>query len=311
MKTIKILLPVIVSFVFAAVCAQDQKDIFRVLASSGDVTIFCNNKWSPVYTSNKVHEGDKIKLGENSYVGLIHNKGNTIELKKPGSYNVNQLAEKLTTANSGLAHKYASYVVGEMAKSDDKDLNKGHYKYMAVTGAVERSTGAAAIKLLAPNETEVLNSTITLRWIGIENAKAYVVKITNRFEETVFSQVTSGTVLKIDLNNLGTEEHLHILTVSVKENPKIKSGQYALNHINNEKASSLENTLSTLKRELKQETAINKIIMASFYEQNKLFLDAISAYEEAIIMEPEVYEYKLAYSMFLNRIGLGEYYKFE
>jgi len=62
MKTIKILLPVIVSFVFVAVYAQDQKDIFRILASRGDVTVFCNNKWSPVYTSNKVHTGDSSKL---------------------------------------------------------------------------------------------------------------------------------------------------------------------------------------------------------------------------------------------------------
>jgi len=114
------------------------------------------------------------------------------------------------------------------------------------------------------------------------------------------------------LNNLGSgDEQLHILTISVKENPKIKSNQYALHHINNEKASSLEKNLNILKRELKQENSINKIIMASFYEQNKLFLDAISAYEDAIEIEPEVYEYKLAYSRFLNRIGLGEYYRFE
>lgn len=311
MKTIRNLLTVIISFVFVTVFAQDQKEIFRVLASKGDAKVLCNGEWSIIYPTTQLHENDKLKLNKNSYVGIIHNLGTTIELKNPGTYNVNDLAKKLSTTNSGLSHKYADYVLGELAKSNDKDLNKEHYKYMAVTGAVERSTGYSAIKVLAPNETEVLNSTITLRWVGVENTKTYLVKITNRFEETVFSQVTSGTELKIDLNKLGTEERLHILTVSDKENNKIKSGHYALNHVNNEKATSLENTLKALKKELNQETSINKIIMASFYEQNKLFLDAISAYEEAIKIEPDVYEYKLVYSMFLNRIGLGEYYHFE
>ena len=41
--------------------------------------------------------------------------------------------------------------------------------------------------------------------------------------------------------------------------------------------------------------------MAGFYEENKLYIDAITAYEEAIKMAPDVTTYKDAYDEFLLR----------
>jgi cytochrome c-type biogenesis protein CcmH/NrfG len=41
--------------------------------------------------------------------------------------------------------------------------------------------------------------------------------------------------------------------------------------------------------------------MAGFYEENKLFVDAIGAYEEAIKLAPDVPTYKEAYEEYLLR----------
>ena len=49
------------------------------------------------------------------------------------------------------------------------------------------------------------------------------------------------------------------------------------------------------------ETALNKFIMAGFYEENKLLIDAITAYEQAIKLAPDVPTYKEAYEEFLLR----------
>jgi len=51
--------------------------------------------------------------------------------------------------------------------------------------------------------------------------------------------------------------------------------------------------------------------MASFYEQNSLFIDAINAYEEAIIIAPGVKAYKMTYKNFLERVGLEQFFKYE
>jgi cytochrome c-type biogenesis protein CcmH/NrfG len=53
--------------------------------------------------------------------------------------------------------------------------------------------------------------------------------------------------------------------------------------------------------DIQQETALNKFIMAGFYEENKLFVDAIGAYEEAIKLAPDVPTYKEAYEEYLLR----------
>ena len=46
---------------------------------------------------------------------------------------------------------------------------------------------------------------------------------------------------------------------------------------------------------------MNKVVLASFYEQNKLLIDAITAYEEAIKLAPDDPTYKDYYEEFLLR----------
>ncbi|MCA6432246.1 MAG: hypothetical protein IM574_01445 [Cytophagales bacterium] len=53
--------------------------------------------------------------------------------------------------------------------------------------------------------------------------------------------------------------------------------------------------------DMKEETALNKFILAGFYEENKLFIDAITAYEQAIKLAPDVPTYREAYEEFLLR----------
>lgn len=60
-------------------------------------------------------------------------------------------------------------------------------------------------------------------------------------------------------------------------------------------------SLTELMTEVSEPTAINKFILAGFYEENNLLIDAISAYEQAIKLEPS---YKEFYEEFLLRHGL-------
>ncbi len=67
----------------------------------------------------------------------------------------------------------------------------------------------------------------------------------------------------------------------------------------------IRKSLTEINAEVHQEeTALNSVILASFYEQNKLYIDAISAYEDAIRLAPDVTAYQESYSNFLTRNGL-------
>jgi hypothetical protein len=48
---------------------------------------------------------------------------------------------------------------------------------------------------------------------------------------------------------------------------------------------------------------LNKFILAGFYEEHKLYIDAGTAYQQAIKMAPDVPSYKEAYDDFLIRNG--------
>jgi hypothetical protein len=54
------------------------------------------------------------------------------------------------------------------------------------------------------------------------------------------------------------------------------------------------------------ETSLSKIIQASLLEENKLYLDALKSYEQAIALQPQVKDYQVAYQQFLHRHNLGK-----
>jgi uncharacterized protein HemY len=62
----------------------------------------------------------------------------------------------------------------------------------------------------------------------------------------------------------------------------------------------LKKEVNDAKGELSEETAIGKYYLGQIYEKNKLYLDAIAAYEQAMKMAPDVAEYKESYDDFLK-----------
>lgn len=66
----------------------------------------------------------------------------------------------------------------------------------------------------------------------------------------------------------------------------------------------IQKSLSEINGEVKEETALSHLLLAGFFEQNKLIIDAIGAYEDAIKMAPDVLAYRESYTAFLDRNGL-------
>ena len=130
----------LLTFFIFTICftASAQDEMFKVLVSKG-----ANQVTSPkapatnLTIGKKLYKEDKITVGANGYLGLAHNCGKTIEIKTPGTYEVSKLAAEVAAQNKGICKKYVDFVVGEMT-SQDEDMAKNKYKYMAVTGSVDR-----------------------------------------------------------------------------------------------------------------------------------------------------------------------------
>jgi archaeosine-15-forming tRNA-guanine transglycosylase len=288
-----------------------QDEIFKVLITKGGnkAIVASTGSTQDLIVGKKLYASDKVVIPTGGYLGLSHKSGKTIELKTPGTYEVTQLVAQVNTQNASVSSKYVTYVAGQMT-ANNEDLAANRYKHMAVTGSVERATDK--IKPVAPSQAVVLDELAILKWnpvkVAKEPAKMYVVTFYNMFDEELLTQETSDTQLVVDLAklNLKTEKNI-VWIVKVKEAPSVHSDKYNLQYVSDEKkATDLHNQFSALKTELTEPTALNKMVLASFCAENKLTLNAMEYYEEAIALQPEVDEFKIIYGKYLSDSGLAK-----
>jgi len=290
-----------------------QDEIFKVLITKGSNKAIVASSTTPqdLIVGKKLYTSDKIVVATGGYLGLSHKSGKTIELKTAGTYEVAKLVEQVNTQNASVSSKYVTYVAGQMT-ANNEDLAANRYKHMAVTGSVERKTDK--IKPLAPTQATVLDELVILKWnlvkVNNEPAKTYIVTFTNMFDEELLVKETSDTQLVVDLAKLSLKSEKNIVwSVKVKEAPSIKSDKYNLQYVgvtDEKKAVELHDQFAALKSELSEETALNKLLLASFCADNKLTLNAMEYYEEAIALEPEVDEFKVIYGKYLVDSGLAK-----
>ena len=298
----RILLVLIFSAFTLGASAQDE--LFKVLASSGDNKVTSDGSTSKVTIGRKLHPSDKIQLAANGYLGLVHKSGKTIELKKAGIYSMSQLAREVDAQNLGVCKKYVDFVVGEMT-SQEEDISKNKYKYMAVTGSVERPA-KPVIQSFLPKDAKVLIEEIELSWLPLDGEKSYNVVLTNLFQDTVFSKSVNTNSVKVDLTKLDLSAD-KIYKWSVEGN----SGNTEFNprviravELNEQKT--IIEEINGVKQELKEENALNKFILATVYADKGLLIEAIANYEKAIRLAPAVDSYKIAYGQFLESKELAK-----
>ncbi len=86
-----------------------------------------------------------------------------------------------------------------------------------------------------------------------------------------------------------------------KNDPKQVSKSHLIKRLAPADEAVVKKSLAEISADVSEQTALNKFILAGFYEEHNLYIDAISAYEEAIKLAPDVPTYKEAYDDFLLR----------
>lgn len=283
-----------------------QSEVFKVLASRGKNTL---GDGSAVFAGKKLMASDVIKVSENSYLGLIHNSGRTLELKTPGTYKIADLSTQVLAKSSSVTKKYSDYVVGELTKNDKDDIHSNYQKNMKVTGSVERAVSTASISVCLPKTSSIIESMNTVVWYKNPKATSYTVEITNMFDDIIVTKETTDTTYTFDLNSIKMPKDNTIM-VKVKANGGLESGQYVLKNLVEAKNPEVFADKNALNKEYSEESALSYLMKASFYAQNNLFVDAKRCFESAIRLEPEIQEYKEAYKNFLAKNNLYDFYPY-
>ena len=298
---------ILASLMFLAFSGFGQDYTFRVMVSKGANKVKVGNSdWKALRTGEYLNDGDQLQLVDQGYLGLVHSNGRTKELKTAGDYSITELSSALSATSQNITSKYADFVISKMSP-EEREANRR--KYASVTGAVERGDSDAAINIFMPTSVSVYNPEVMIRWdpIAGENT-TYVVKLKDLFEQTIMVAETSESNYTIDFNDPklagAIVENLVIVNVSVKGNEDIKSKNAAIEQFSSDATASFEVELKALQANLGEQSSINNLILAEFYEENNLLLDALTSYEYAIKMSPDVEYYKEAYEEFLLRTGL-------
>lgn len=300
MKTYKFILLSAIVACYGAVSAQDYA--FKVLANKGNNEIKSGESWQPLKTGASLKSGDEVKLGDNAYIGLVHNSGKPFEVKEAGVHKVSALESKVGTSTSVL-NKYTDFILS----SNSAEAKKNR---LSATGAVHRgSVGVAAepIRVYLPEKENagVYNKTAAITWDGSNVAGPYVVTLRNMFEDVLVTQETPETSFVVDLtNDKFSSENAILIEVSSKADPSQISRRHLIKKLSPAELEKVAAAMKDLKREVSEETAMNKLFLASFYEQSNLLIDAIYAYEQAVKLEPEVPTFKESYEEFLIRNNL-------
>lgn len=264
---------------------------FKVLAVKGANEIKSGDTWTAIKTGAALKKDDELKLSENSYVGLVSSNGKPLELKNSGSYKVIDLLSKVQTGTSVL-NKYTDFILS----SNSAEAKKNR---LSATGAVSRGI---EFKLYLPenNNADVYNNIVILNWEPKHGP--YVVTFTNMFDEKLAVIETPETSTQIDLGSKEfANESAILVEITLKGDSKTKSQSRLMKKMSAQHAEQIKKELADLGPSIHEETALNKFILAGFYEEHKLFIDAITAYEQAIKMAPDVPSYKEAYEEFLLR----------
>lgn len=296
MKSRKLALAVLFLVGFGHVQAQEYA--FKVLVNKGKNELKSGATWTPIKVGATLKPEDQLKVAENSYLGLVRvSSGKPLEMKKPGTYSVLKLKTEMDAQPSNsVLNKYTDFILSSATSPKNT---------LSATGAVDRGILKIDLNLPGPSteHAEVFGKKVIVSWVDEKKLKPYMVTFNNMFGDELLSKETSDTWIEVDLTDPALSHEDAVLVKVTSKTDKNRESEVRtikkVSKANRDKIGVAYNEFAAANAE---QTAINKLLLAGFYEQHDLLIDAGTALQEAAKMEPEVY--KDLYNEFLLRSGI-------
>jgi hypothetical protein len=299
MKTGKFLVLVGFCVMSSVVFGQGQDYAFRVLINKGSSEVKSGDSWQAIKTGSSLNANDELKVPENAYLGLVHKSGKPIELKKSGNYKVADLASQVSGGTSVL-NKYTDFILS----SNSAEAKKNR---LSATGAVSRG-GADEVDVFLPKNqnSSIYNSTLVVKWDSKAHGP-FVVTLKNMFEDELMKTETPQNSIEINLSDPKfASESAILVEVKPKTDGKGDANQYLIKRLSSMEQDKIKKGLGEINTDVNEQSALDYLLLGGFYEQHDLIIDALSAYDKAVKLAPDVPSFKDAYDEFLFRNKLKE-----
>lgn len=272
-----------------------QSYSFKVLVSKGKSEVKAANTWEALKVGATLKSTDEVKVAENSYLGLVDAKGKPLEIREARVYKVTELLQRVGPGQSVL-NKYTDFI---LSSNQEK---KGR---LTATGAVHRGFKDVILVYLPGSETASLfGDKMGIQWSSEEVTGPYEVVFTSLLEDELARFETSENQIMVDMNSGNLKDQYEVLVKVVSKSNRSKgSKDYIIKKMRPADREKLAKSWDEVKATAQDETALNKYILAGYYEENLLIMDALTAYQEAIKLAPDVALYTDSYREFLTRLG--------
>ncbi len=278
-----------------------QEDYFSVLAEQGKISLVKTGgrNWKEIQIGSRIFPGEKIRTNKGSYIALVYSEGNTLEINKASVYSFDGLKDKIYKNFKSSNKRFAEYVISEIRKKED---DAGEMKSLGAVVREKPNYIAAGI----PYSTHVIDSNIVFKWYPYSNSKSYIFELYNNNGQMLYMKKLSDTLFNCPLNmfHLNKNEKYE-WKVTDYNNNKISSDRNFIMIPAPDKSGAIKDSLKELKETFAgSNSAINKIILASFYQNNQLNIEALKEYKEAVRLAPDVKIYKKMLNSFLLKMKL-------
>jgi len=274
------------SFIAFGLHAQDY--IFKVMANKGTNMSRSSSaeSWKPLKRGDVLYSGYWVKVVNEAYLGLVHYSGKTAALQSPGEFTIEKIELSIKEKKKGLGAKYTDFVFSTMTENNLYEEEK----------LITR--GSEEIILELPRDAEVIHSKIHLHWKPLEDFNSYIVTVTGIFDDVLTRVEVEGNHFVLDLtDDLMKNEQSFVVVISVNGEEYIQSKDHIIDRVTNEELKQMvvkpdESNLTT---------SMDFVLIAAFYEENNFLIDASNFYQEAMILSPEVDDFRELYEDFLKR----------
>lgn len=284
---------------FAVIDLMAQQPVFSVILNKGQNTYGIKNNFQPILLGTSLNENNFIQIEDEGYVALVHEfTGASLELTKSGTFSVKELEGEISKQSNTVLAKYGKYLMKKLNPDEQGNQN------LNVTGAVERGE-AGLIEVALPKVNDLFGDQINVSWKQVDDVQDYFVTIKDKLDDVIFTEVVSGNTFILDLTSAKLkDEKIIIINIAAKDKVEIRSPDFGIRRLDSNERKSVGNEFTSLKMVANADNVVDKLLIASFFEENHLIVDALTYYNEALAITPDPDGFNILYNSFLARNGL-------
>jgi hypothetical protein len=273
--------------VFISFSSLAQKH-FTVAYIKGNVELKSKKRWLPLKVADQLSRHNEVRLDRNATLHLTDSAGLPLLFTLPGIYNIGDFFDNSRSAT--VMTKDGKIVHGKVPRVKQNFFGSD-----------------SPIKVLLPTDSTfatVYAKQFIIRWIDESPDSAYQITIKNLLKGPIATFHSNITELKFDLDDERfTKERVFYVVVAAASNAKRKSAEHVFKRIITHERYRIDDILNK-EIILDNSRALDQLVLAGFYEEQGLFVDAVNAYLESIRLGKDDPAYSEAFTIFLQRYGV-------